>query len=133
VGKGLKRVLSAMKTRIKQTKPSVKGAIEDRSMPVWLEATRTFYKKLNRISTECSLSRIEVLNQGMDALLREMRKAKSPLNKAIKTGVQVDAFRKTMAQVSRKYWATVTPEEKRARAQKNANARWSKHEKIKFN
>lgn len=115
----------------KGSKSSAKELIDDRSLPVWLEATRTFYKKLNRISTECGLSRIEVLNQGMDALLRETRKAKSPLNKAIKTGVQVDAFRKTMAQVSRKYWATVTPEEKRARARNSANARWSKRKKTK--
>jgi hypothetical protein len=120
-----------MKMVTKHSKPSVKKVIDDRLMPVWLEATRTFYKKLNRISTECDLSRIEVLSQGMDALLRETRKAKSPLNKAIKTGVQVDAFRKTMAQVSRKYWATVTPEEKRARAQNSANARWSKQKKTK--
>jgi hypothetical protein len=32
-----------------------------------------------------------------------------------------------MGQVSRNYWATVSPEEKRERARKGAQARWSQH------
>jgi hypothetical protein len=96
------------------------------SIPLWAEASQTFYRKLNRVAKECKVSRIEVLDRGMDAVLREVREQKSPLNKAVKTGVQVLAFRKTMAQVSKNYWATLTPDEKRARAQKSANARWSK-------
>jgi chromosome segregation and condensation protein ScpB len=32
---------------------------DDPRRPVWLEATESFYKKLNRIANECKLSRYE--------------------------------------------------------------------------
>jgi hypothetical protein len=31
--------------------------MDDTRRPVWLEATESFYKKLNRIAKECQLSR----------------------------------------------------------------------------
>jgi hypothetical protein len=115
-----------VKTPIKKAKAGKGPVTEDRTIPVWLQATRSFYIKLNRVATECGFSRYDTLNQGLDALLRETRKRQSPLNKAIKTESQTESFRKTMGQVSRKYWATLTPEQKRVRAQKSARARWSK-------
>lgn len=118
-----------MKKPTKKEKQKSVKVTEDLAIPVWLEATRSFYKKLNRVAAECGLTRYEALNLGLDVLLRETRKAKSPLNKAVKTQVQVEAFRKTLGAVSRQYWASLTPEEKRVRAQNSANARWSKREK----
>ena len=113
----------------KPTKKKVPAIVkDDRSMPVWLQATKSFYLKLNRVATECGLSRYDTLTRGLDALLRETRKQQSPLNKKIKSEGQRESFRKTMGQVSRRYWATLTPEEKRARAQKSANARWGRRE-----
>jgi hypothetical protein len=35
------------------------GKDDDTRRPVWLEATESFYKKLNRIAKECGLSRYE--------------------------------------------------------------------------
>jgi hypothetical protein len=114
----------------KLTKKKVPTIVkDDLSMPVWLQATRSFYLKLNRVAAECGLSRYDTLTRGLDALLRETSKQQSPLNKKIKNEGQRDSFRKTMGQVSRKYWATLTPEEKRERARKSANARWSRREK----
>ena len=118
-----------MKKPVKKTVAKAARVTEDRTIPVWLQATKTFYKKLNRVATECGLSRYDTLTQGLDALLRETQKQQSPLNKAIRLESQTDAFRKTMGQVSRKYWATQTPEQKRARAQKSAQARWGKRDK----
>lgn len=99
---------------------------EDSTMPVWLQATESFYKKLNRVSKECQISRYEALSRGLSALLNEVRLQKSRLNIAVKNPNQSSAFRRTMGQVSRNYWATLTPEEKRTRAQNSARARWSK-------
>ncbi len=95
------------------------------SIPVWLHATESFYKKLNRIARQCGLSRYEALRRGLDALLREHQIQTSPLNKAIRSPGQSEVFRRTMGQVSRKYWASVSAEEKRTRAQKSARARWN--------
>jgi hypothetical protein len=41
------------------------------TIPVWLHATESFYKKLNRVAKHCGLARYEVLSRGLDALLRE--------------------------------------------------------------
>jgi hypothetical protein len=94
--------------------------------PVWLHATDSFYKKLNRIAKECGLARYEALSRGLDALLRETEIRNSALNRNIKSASQSEVFRRTMGQVSRNYWATVSPEEKRRRAQNSARARWGR-------
>jgi hypothetical protein len=102
------------------------GCADVLTIPVWLHATDSFYKKLNRIAKQCGMSRYEALRRGLDALLRERQIQTSPLNKAIRSPGQSEVFRRTMGQVSRKYWATVSAEEKRTRAQKSARARWNR-------
>lgn len=98
--------------------------VDDTRRPVWLEATESFYKKLNRIANQCGLSRYEALSRGLDALQRERDLRNSPLNRNIKSPAQSEVFRRTMGQVSRNYWATVSTEEKRERARRSALARW---------
>jgi hypothetical protein len=98
------------------------------AIPVWLHATESFYKKLNRIAKECGLPRYEALSKGLDALLRENQVRNSALNRNIKSPSQSEVFRRTMGQVSRNYWATISLEEKRERARKSAQARWNGRE-----
>jgi hypothetical protein len=62
---------------------------DDTRRPVWLEATESFYKQLNRIAKECQLSRYEELSRGLDALFREMQVRRSPLNRNIKSPGQL--------------------------------------------
>ena len=113
-------------TTTKGRQTPVSKDIDDTMRPVWLEATESFYKKLNRIAKECELSRYEALSKGLDALLRETHVRNSALNRNIKTPGQSEVFRRTMGQVSRNYWAMVSPEERRERARKSAQARWSR-------
>jgi hypothetical protein len=113
-------------TTSKGKQARVRIDIDDTRRPVWLEATESFYKKLNRIAKECELSRYEALSKGLDALLREAQVRNSALNKNIKTPGQSEVFRRTMGQVSRNYWAMVSPEERRERARKSAQAGWSR-------
>ena len=101
---------------------------DDSRRPVWLEATDSFYNKLNRIARRCELSRYEALGRGLDALRREFEVRNSALNRNIKSPGQSEVFRRTMGQVSRNYWATVSAEEKRDRARKSANARWNRRQ-----
>jgi hypothetical protein len=105
----------------------IRGRADDLMRPVWLEATESFYKKLNRIANECELSRYEALSRGLDALRREMQVRNSALNRNIKSPGQSEVFRRTMGQVSRNYWATVSPEDKHERARRSALARWTRH------
>jgi hypothetical protein len=95
-------------------------AIDDPRRPVWLEATESFCKKLNRIAKQCGLARYEALSRGLDALRRETEIRNSALNRNIRSPSQSEVFRRTMGQVSRNYWATVSPDEKRERARKSA-------------
>ena len=96
------------------------------TIPVWLHATESFYKKLNRVAKQCGLTRYDALGRGLDALLRETEIRNSALNRNIKSPSQSEVFRRTMGQVSRNYWPTVSPEEKRRRGQKGARARWGR-------
>jgi hypothetical protein len=100
---------------------------DDARRPVWLEATESFYKKLNRIARQCGLSRYKTLSHGLDALRREIELRNSPLNWNIKSPAQSEVFRRPMGQVSGNYWARVGPEEKRERGRKSAQARWNRH------
>ena len=102
--------------------------MDDPRRPVWLEATDSFYKKLNRIARECRVSRYEALSRGLNALLREDQVRNSALNRNIKSPAQSEVFRRTMGQVSRNYWAAISEEEKRERARKSAQARWNRYQ-----
>src|SRR6476646_1173215 len=116
--------IAAIAKRTSAALPQGDRGVDDPRRPVWLEATDSFYKKLNRIARECHLSRYAALSRGLDALLRETDLRNSALNRNIKSPAQSEVFRRTMGQVSRNYWATVTAEEKRERARKTAQARW---------
>ncbi len=102
-------------------------APDDPQRPVWLEATESFYKKLNRIAKQCEVSRYTALSKGLDALLRETQIRSSALNRNIKSPAQSEVFRRTMGQVSRNYWATVSLDERRERGRNSAHARWNRH------
>ena len=110
-----------MNLNVKNAQP-----VDNLTIPVWLHATKSFYKKLNRIAKRCGLTRYDALSRGLDALLRETEIRNSPLNRNIKSPSQSEVFRRTMGQVSRNYWATVSPEEKRRHAQNGARARWGR-------
>ncbi|HEX7362462.1 MAG TPA: hypothetical protein VF283_18370 [Bryobacteraceae bacterium] len=115
-----------MKARSKRSR-GYEHAPDDARRPVWLEATECFYKKLNRIAKQCEMSRYDALSKGLDALSREAQIRSSPLNRNIKSPAQSEVFRRTMGQVSRNYWATISEEEKRERAKKSAQARWNRY------
>lgn len=109
------------KKKVKAKKPEK----DDPTIPVWLQATESFYRKLNRVAKQCGMSRYEALSRGLDALRREREREQSPLNKTVRAS-QAEVFRKTLGAVSREFWSKLTPEEKRKRAQNSANARWAK-------
>ncbi len=101
-------------------------APDDPRRPVWLEATESFYKKLNRVAKQCEVSRYDALSKGLDALLRESQIRSSALNRNVKSPAQSEVFRRTMGQVWRNYWTTVSLEERRERGRKGARARWNR-------
>jgi hypothetical protein len=110
-----------MNSNLKRQEPT-----DNLTIPVWLHATESFYKKLNRVAKQCGLTRYDALSRGLDALLRETEIRNFALNRNIKSASQSEVFRRTIGQVSRNYWASVSPEEKRRLAQNSAWARWGR-------
>lgn len=107
-------------------KTETRTPIDDRSLPVWFSATERFYKKLNRLADEYCLSRIEVLEQALDAFVeRHHRERELPIQK--KVGKKdAEVLRTAMSTMVRSYWATLTPEERSERARKAAKTRYNK-------
>ena len=97
------------------------------TLPPCAEATESFYKKLIRVAKECDLSSYEALSKRPGYAAAGNASTNSALNRNINSPGQSEVFRRTMGQVSRNYWATVSLEEKRERARKTAEARWKRH------
>lgn len=53
-------------------------ASDDARRPVWLEATDSFYKKLNRVARLCELSRYQALSRGLDAFSERSKSENRP-------------------------------------------------------
>ena len=85
-------------------------ASDDTRRPVWLEATESIYKKLNRIAKQCEVSRYDALIKASMPCCGKHKYGSSPLNRNVKSPAQSEVFRRTMGQVSRNYWATVPRE-----------------------
>jgi hypothetical protein len=48
------------------------------NIPVWLHATESFYKKLNRVANKCGVERYEALSRGLDACCANTRSKHHP-------------------------------------------------------
>ena len=59
---------------LSKTMPKRDLGMDDPRRPVWLEATESFYKKLNRIARECRLSRYEAPSAAVWMRCREKTK-----------------------------------------------------------
>jgi hypothetical protein len=70
---------------LSERSPLGEKVLDDTRRPVWLEATESFYKKLNRVAKQCGLSRYDALSRGLDALVRETQIRDSALNRNIKS------------------------------------------------
>jgi hypothetical protein len=102
-------------------------AIDDPRRPVWLEATDSFYKSLNRIAKRYELSRYEAIVVAPTLLRREAEVRNSALNRNIKSPAQSEVFRRTIGQVSQNCRATISAEEKREPTRKSAQARLDRY------
>jgi hypothetical protein len=71
-------------------------SFDNLTVPVWLHATESFYKKLNRVAKQCGLIGYDALSRGLDALLRETEIRNSALNRNIKSPSQSEVFRRAM-------------------------------------
>ena len=97
-------------------RPKKQEPTDNLTIPVWLHATESFYKKLNRVAKQCGLTRYDALSRGLDALLRETEIRNSALDRNIKSPSQSEVFREQWV----RYRATTG---QRSAPKRNAGAR----------
>jgi len=89
---------------------------------------QTFYALLNKAAKETGLPRAVFAIKAMRFYLAELRGRKSTSAKTLGK-VGAEKFAEMSRQVSKKWWATLTPEQKTARAKAAAEGRWGKKKK----
>lgn len=116
-----------MKPRAPKDKAS-QDTTEDLSIPVWVDPhlTPAFYKRLNAIASTCQAPRYQIIQEGIELFLRHYQEEQGLITKITKDKSSAKAVRKVLGEISRTYWEGVSEEEKRARGQKAAQARWAK-------
>jgi hypothetical protein len=86
---------------------------------------QTFYALLNKAAKETGLSRSAFAIKAVRFYLAELRERNSPAAKTLgKAGAE--EFAELSRKVSKRWWASLTPEEKAARGRKAAEGRWGK-------
>jgi hypothetical protein len=85
---------------------------------------QSFYLALNKAAKKAGMARAAFAMKAIRFYSAALEKKKSPATKAL--GVRdADKFAEMSRQVSKKWWATLTPEERVTRAKAAAEARWS--------
>jgi hypothetical protein len=114
------------------TRKSDKHPGEDMSVPPAFP--KSFYVKLAAAAKEFGLSRVQFVMDALKYYTAEIRrKNRSPATKALGSAAEAKKFAEMSSKVSKSWWSTLTPEEKRARGQKAVQARWAKTKKTAVN
>jgi hypothetical protein len=107
-------------------KKPTNGDGEDMTLPP--SFPQTFYALLNKAAKETGLSRSVFAIRAMRFYLAELRGRNSTSAKTLGK-VGAEEFAEMSRKVSKKWWATLTPEQKAERAKKAAEGRWGKKKK----
>ena len=95
-------------------------------MPPWFGLPKSFYKKLAEYAAEFGMTRQQMLQKAIAHYAQTLRDRNAPLAKALGKPEITQRFKEMASQAAKGWWANVTPEEKKARAQKANAARWEK-------
>jgi hypothetical protein len=98
-------------------------------MPVVL--SKAFYKALAGYAAEFRTTRAQFVMKAVRHYAETLRKKDSPMSKALPSDEIVEVYRSAQGALSKKWWSTLTAEEKSARAMKAIEARWGKPKKKK--
>lgn len=91
---------------------------------------QTFYRTLNRLAKEVGMDRATFALKALKFYGSALKKSKSSVTKALGANA-VESYTEQARKISQSWWATLTPEEKTARAKKAIEARWGKPKKKK--
>ncbi len=89
---------------------------------------QSFYATLTKEAKAAGLSRAAFAMKAVKYYAVALKKQKSPSTKAL-GAIRADDYSEMSSQVSKTWWAKLTPEEKTARAKAAAEGRWGKKKK----
>jgi hypothetical protein len=95
-------------------------------VPPWFGLPKSFYKKLAEYAAEFGMTRQQLLIKAIPHYAQALRDRNAPLAKALGKPEITQRFKQMVSQASKNWWANVSPEEKKARAQRANAARWKK-------
>jgi hypothetical protein len=92
--------------------------------------TPAFYKRLTAIATSCDVPRYQVIKEGIELFLERHKQEQGLLAKKAKDKGTEQQARQLLSKISKGYWESLSEEEKRARGQRAALARWAKSKPV---
>ena len=96
-------------------KDSVKGKEDDWRTPVW-NANKRFYLRLNQAAKSTGLTRVEVLEQGIELVVETWKRKKRPSLKKL-SDEDIEAMRLSLSHFAKQRWQN-TPVAERKRVGK---------------
>ncbi len=90
--------------------------------------SKSFYRLLTEAAEEFGVTRSEIAIRALKHYIKELRLRKSPLTDAVGED-SAKEYGKVQSQISKNYWSTVSPEERKRRAAIALKARWAKKKK----
>jgi hypothetical protein len=101
-----------------------KGKLED-DMTLPPAFPQSFYAMLTKGAKAAGISRSAFAIKAVRFYVAALKKQKSPATKALGS-TDAETYSEMSSQVAKTWWAKLTPEEKKKRAQKAAKSRWAK-------
>jgi hypothetical protein len=101
-----------------------KGKLDD-DMTLPPAFPQSFYATLTKAAKEAGISRSAFAIKAVKFYAAALKKQRSPSTKALGS-TDAEKYAEMSSQVSKTWWAKLTPEEKKKRAQKAAKSRWAK-------
>jgi hypothetical protein len=88
--------------------------------------SRAFYKALADYAAEFRTTRTRFVIKAVHCYAELLRKKNSPMSKVEPSQDVIEAYRDAQSKLAKKWWATLSPEEKAERSRKANEARWPK-------
>ncbi len=90
--------------------------------------SKSFYNLLAQAAEEFAVSRSEFVMRALRHYIKELRIRKSPLTEASDED-SAKQYAKVQSKLAKRYWSTVSEEDRKARLAKVLQARWGKKKK----
>jgi hypothetical protein len=105
-------------------KGSAKSKEDDWLIPVWNYAGKRFYQRLNQVAKSSGLTRIEVLENGMDLVEEQNRKKRPSLKKL--SDDDIEKMRASLSHFAKQRWQNTPVAERKRIGKMLAEARRTK-------